>query len=239
MRNFIKIGVLACAISSFALAEGAFIGVEGGYLFNSQISGDSGAKIKGKAPNIGIKGGYAWDEARAYVQYNHVFEAKKTFEIDKEDEEVKWDNDEFLVGADWTPAINDSAKFVLGGYSGVSVLNVKADDGWQRRLWLLGSLARNLAVKISTIWRRNLVAIMWQFSGKSRHDGMGKFVAVIKKFFTFLWLNSYNYEKFDAVAFAEQNSHITTASLNFKTNSSFKQLALAHIITTVCMPNRL
>ena len=52
MRNFIKIGVLACAISSFALSEGAFIGVEGGYVFNSQISGDSGAKIKGKAPNL-------------------------------------------------------------------------------------------------------------------------------------------------------------------------------------------
>ena len=63
---------------------------------------------------------------------------------------------------------------MLGGYSGVSVLNVKADDGWQRRLCLLSSLARNLAVKISAIWRRNLVAIMWQFSGKFRHDGMGK-----------------------------------------------------------------
>ena len=102
MRNFIKIGVLACVISSFALAEGAFIGVEGGYLFNSQISGDSGAKIKGKAPNIGIKGGYAWNEARAYVQYNHVFEAKKIFVS----ETGKWSNNEFLVGANWTPAIN-------------------------------------------------------------------------------------------------------------------------------------
>ena len=207
MRNFIKIGVLACAISSFALAEGVFIGAEGGYLFNSQISGDSGAKIKGKAPNIGIKGGYAWDEARAYVQYNHVFETKKIFvDDDGSSETGKWSNDEFLVGADWTPAINDSAKFVLGGYSGVSVLNVKADGGWQRRLWLLGSLARNLAVKISAIWRRNLVAIMWQFGGKFRHDGMGKFAAVIKKFLTFLWLNSCNYEK--AVTFVEQNSHI-------------------------------
>ena len=38
-------------------------------------------------PSIGIKGGYAWDEARAYVQYNHVFEAKITFKIDKKDEE--------------------------------------------------------------------------------------------------------------------------------------------------------
>ena len=138
MRNFIKIGVLACVISSFALAEGAFIGVEGGYLFNSQISGDSGAKIKGKAPNIGIKGGYAWNEARAYVQYNHVFEAKKIFVS----ETGKWSNNEFLVGADWTPAINDSAKFVLGGYSGVSVLNVKEDDEKDNfKGWLIGAKA--------------------------------------------------------------------------------------------------
>ena len=201
MRNFIKIGVLACAISSFALAEGAFIGAEGGYVFKSKISGGE-ESVKDSVPSIGIKGGYAWDEARAYVQYNHVFEAKKIFVS----ETGKWSNNEFLVGADWTPAINDSAKFVLGGYSGVSVLNVKADGGWQRRLWLLGSLARNLAVKISAIWRRNLVAIMWQFGGKFRHDGMGKFAAVIKKFLTFLWLNSCNYEK--AVTFVEQNSHI-------------------------------
>lgn len=76
-------------------------------------------------PSIGIKGGYAWDEARAYVQYNHVFETKKTFKIDKKDEEVKWTNDEFLIGADWTPAINDSAKLVVGVYTGASRLNAK------------------------------------------------------------------------------------------------------------------
>lgn len=94
-------------------------------LFNSQISGDSDAKIKGKAPNIGIKGGYAWDEARAYVQYNHVFKAKKTFNIYEKDYEVKCTNDEFLIGADWTPAINDSAKLVVGVYTGASRLNAK------------------------------------------------------------------------------------------------------------------
>ena len=45
---------------------------------------------------------------------------------------------------------------------------------------------------VATRWRRNLVAIMWQFSGEFRHDGMGKFAAVTKKFLTFLWLNSCN-----------------------------------------------
>ena len=143
MRNFIKIGVLACAISSFALSEGAFIGVEGGYVFNSQISDDSDVKIKGKAPNIGIKGGYVWGDTRGYVQYNHVFEAKKIFvDDDGSSETGKWSNNEFLVGADWTPAINDSVKFVFGGYSGVSVLNVKADDGKDNfKGWLIGAKA--------------------------------------------------------------------------------------------------
>ena len=137
MRNFIKIGVLACAISSFALAEGAFIGAEGGYVFKSKISGGE-ESVKDSVPSIGIKGGYAWDEARAYVQYNHVFEAKKIFVS----ETGKWSNNEFLVGADWTPAINDSAKFVLGGYSGVSVLNVKEDDEKDNfKGWLIGAKA--------------------------------------------------------------------------------------------------
>ena len=137
MKNFIKIGVLACAISSFALAEGAFIGAEGSYVFKSKISGGE-ESVKDSVPSMGIKGGYAWDEARAYVQYNHVFEAKKIFVS----ETGKWSNNEFLVGADWTPAINDSAKFVLGGYSGVSVLNVKADDEKDNfKGWLIGAKA--------------------------------------------------------------------------------------------------
>ena len=142
MKNFIKIGVLACAISSFALAEGAFIGAEGGYVFKSKISSGE-ESVKDSVPSIGIKGGYAWDEARAYVQYNHVFEAKKIFvDDDGSSETGKWSNNEFLVGADWTPAINDSVKFVLGGYSGVSVLNVKADDGKDNfKGWLIGAKA--------------------------------------------------------------------------------------------------
>lgn len=89
-------------------------------------------------PSIGIKGGYAWDEARAYVQYNHVFEAKKTFKIDKKDEEVKWNNDEFLIGADWTPAINDSVKLVVGVYTEASRLNAKDGSKEYDTRWLLG-----------------------------------------------------------------------------------------------------
>ena len=87
------------------------------------------------------KSGYAWDEARAYVQYNHVFEAKKTFKIDKKDEEVKWNNDEFLIGADWMPAINDSAKLVVGVYTGASRLNAK--DGSKENMILDGYSVAN------------------------------------------------------------------------------------------------
>ena len=83
-----------CVISSFALAEGAFIGAEGSYVFKSKIS-DGEESLKDSVPSIGIKGGYAWDEARAYVQYNNVFEAKKTFNIYEKDYEVKWNKDEF------------------------------------------------------------------------------------------------------------------------------------------------
>lgn len=84
------------------------------------------------------KSGYAWDEARAYVQYNHVFKAKKTFNIYEKDYEVKWTNDEFLIGADWTPAINDSAKLVVGVYTGASRLNAKDGSKEYDTRWLLG-----------------------------------------------------------------------------------------------------
>ncbi|MGP1527600.1 MAG: twin-arginine translocation signal domain-containing protein [Campylobacter sp.] len=76
MRNFIKFSAVACVCVGLAVADGGFIGVEGGYSFGSKLS-TSGGSVKDGAPNIGIKGGYDWGDLRNYIQYNYHFKAKK------------------------------------------------------------------------------------------------------------------------------------------------------------------
>ena len=69
MKNCVLKSVLALSLAgSFALAQGGFVGVEGGYDFSSKLSSD-GDSIKDNRPNIGIKGGYDFGVARAYGGY--------------------------------------------------------------------------------------------------------------------------------------------------------------------------
>ena len=77
MKNCVLKSVLALSLaSSFALAEGGFVGLEGGYDFSSKLT--SGGSVKDSRPNIGIKGGYDYDVARVYGGYFYHAEAKKT-----------------------------------------------------------------------------------------------------------------------------------------------------------------
>ena len=51
--SFLKASMIACAVCSFAMAEGAFIGYEGGYSFASNwkektTDGESGSVRKGQ-----------------------------------------------------------------------------------------------------------------------------------------------------------------------------------------------
>lgn len=148
MRNFIKFSAVACVCVGLAVADGGFIGVEGGYSFGSKLS-TSGGSVKDGAPNIGIKGGYDWGDLRNYIQYNHHFKAKKSGQDDGIKEKDKWSTNEIIAGLDWTPSVADGAKFVLGAYTGVSWLDIKADlesaDGRKEQIkdnlkgWLLGT----------------------------------------------------------------------------------------------------
>ena len=122
MKNCVLKGVLALSLaSSFALAEGGFAGVEGGYDFSSKLT--SGGSIKDNRPNIGIKGGYDFDTARVYGGYFYHAKAKDSYSniVD-----AKWTNHKFVIGGDYTPTIADNFKLVAGLYTGLSVINFDA-----------------------------------------------------------------------------------------------------------------
>mgnify|MGYP000426003502 CR=1 FL=1 len=129
MKNCVLKGVLALSLaSSFALAEGGFAGVEGGYDFSSKLTiGDS---IKDNRPSIGIKGGYDFDTARVYGGYFYHTKAKDS---DRETlgnitgkADFKWTTHKFVIGGDYTPTIANNFKLIAGLYTGVSVINLKS-----------------------------------------------------------------------------------------------------------------
>ena len=122
---------LSLASSAAALAQGAFVGVEGDYSFGSKLTvkGDDGSKIKFKKaqPGLGIKAGYDFDVARVYGTYIYDFKVKKT--ANDEDKSVaEWKTHKFIVGADYTPSVAKDLKLVLGGYTGFSKLKLRGGD---------------------------------------------------------------------------------------------------------------
>ena len=123
MKNCVLKGVLALSLaSSFALAEGGFAGVEGGYDFSSKLN--SGGSIKDNRPNIGIKGGYDFDTARVYGGYFYHAKAKDSYSniVD-----AKWTNHKFVIGGDYTPTIADNFKLVAGLYTGISIIDLNLE----------------------------------------------------------------------------------------------------------------
>ncbi|MGP1485970.1 MAG: outer membrane beta-barrel protein [Campylobacter sp.] len=119
MKNsFFKLVIGLVATGSVALAEGAFMGVEGAYAFISKLKYTSSAKDSQSA--IGAKAGYDFDMFRAYGSYHYAFEAK--------DRGVKWNSHKFLLNADYTPTLADNLKLILGGYTGISALKIKTTN---------------------------------------------------------------------------------------------------------------
>lgn len=134
MKNVVlKVALGLSLASAAALAQGAFVGVEGDYSFNSNLTAksDNGkSKAKKAQPGLGIKAGYDFDVARVYGGYFYHTEAKDNFNYTddgvKHDVSIKWTTHKFVVGGDYTPAITDNFKLIAGLYTGVSVVNFKA-----------------------------------------------------------------------------------------------------------------
>ena len=129
--SFLKASMIACAVCSFAMAEGAFIGYEGGYSFASNVKlseANDGARLRKGQFNSGVKAGYDFDSFRAYGAYFYSFQTKRQIEDDDDRFTVKWKKHSLLAGVDYTPSITENIKLVAGGYTGVSRLAITRDD---------------------------------------------------------------------------------------------------------------
>ena len=131
MKNVVlKVALGLSLASAVALAQGAFVGVEGDYSFSSNLTAksDNGkSKAKKAQPGLGIKAGYDFDVARVYGAYIYDFKVKKT--ANDEDKSVaEWKTHKFIVGADYTPSVAKDLKLVLGGYTGFSKLKLRGGD---------------------------------------------------------------------------------------------------------------
>ena len=131
MKNVVlKVALGLSLASAAALAQGAFIGFEGDYSFNSNLTAksDNGkSKAKKAQPGLGIKAGYDFNVARVYGAYIYDFQAKKSLG-DEDDTIIKWKTHKFIVGADYTPSVAKDLKLVLGGYTGFSKLKMDVFD---------------------------------------------------------------------------------------------------------------
>ena len=131
MKNVVlKVALGLSLASAAALAQGAFVGVEGDYSFGSNMKAKSDkgiTKVKKAQPGIGLKAGYDFDSFRVYGAYIYDFQAKKS--LGNEDGTiVKWKTHKFIVGADYTPSVAKNLKLVLGGYTGFSKLKLDVFD---------------------------------------------------------------------------------------------------------------
>ena len=131
MKNVVlKVALGLSLASAAALAQGAFVGFEGDYSFNSNLTAksDNGkSKAKKAQPGLGLKAGYDFDIARVYGAYIYDFKVKKT--ANDEDKSVsEWKTHKFIVGADYTPSVAKDLKLVLGGYTGFSKLKINGGD---------------------------------------------------------------------------------------------------------------
>ena len=131
MKNVVlKVALGLSLASAAALAQGAFVGVEGDYSFNSNLTAksDNGkSKAKKAQPGLGIKAGYDFDVARVYGAYIYDFKAKKSLG-DEDGTIIKWKTHKFIVGADYTPSVAKDLKLVLGGYTSFSKLKLRGGD---------------------------------------------------------------------------------------------------------------
>ena len=131
MKNVVlKVALGLSLASAVALAQGAFVGFEGDYSFNLNLTAksDNGkSKAKKAQPGLGIKAGYDFDVARVYGAYIYDFQAKKSLG-DEDGTIIKWKTHKFIVGADYTPSVAKDLKLILGGYTGFSKLKLDVFD---------------------------------------------------------------------------------------------------------------
>ena len=198
MKNVVlKVALGLSLASAAALAQGAFVGVEGDYSFNSNLTAksDNGkSKAKKAQPGLGLKAGYDFDVARVYGAYIYDFQAKKSLG-DEDGTIIKWKTHKFIVGADYTPSVAKDLKLVLGGYTGFSKLKMdvfdthdgseKANTGWilGARIGAKYSINENNAVEFGVKADRTKYSSIAKYdNAKIKETNVGLYLGYIYKF---------------------------------------------------------
>ena len=196
MKNVVlKVALGLSLASAAALAQGAFVGVEGDYSFGSNLSDKGESKVKKAQPGIGLKAGYNFDSFRVYGAYIYDFQAKKS--LGNEDGTVvKWSTHKFLIGADYTPELTKDIKLVLGGYTGYSKLKMDVFDiydGSEKASangWILGarigteySINENNAVEFGVKADRTKYSSITKYNNaKTKETNLGLYMGYTYKF---------------------------------------------------------
>ncbi|WP_086288560.1 outer membrane beta-barrel protein [Campylobacter devanensis] len=134
MTNIFKFGAAAIAataiLSSSAVAQGVFVGVEGALLQNQVKLDDIYPSVlddpKDTSIELGLKGGYDFDAFRVWGGYSYRTKGSEDYNMkdgtDFINGEFNWQTHNILVGADYTPSLTDSFKLALGAYTGLSIV---------------------------------------------------------------------------------------------------------------------
>lgn len=123
---------LAGALCSEVMAEGAFVGIESDYAFKTKLKLDitdiADGDAKDAQPALCLKFGYDLDNFRIYTSYMHDFTAKdsdsQTSMGVQENAKLEWKKNSLLLGADFTPSINNYFRFLAGGFIGYTKTKV-------------------------------------------------------------------------------------------------------------------
>ncbi|ORI07818.1 hypothetical protein A3835_04795 [Campylobacter concisus] len=199
MKNVVlKVALGLSLASAAALAQGAFVGVEGDYSFGSNMKAKSDndtTKVKKAQPGLGIKAGYDFDVARVYGAYIYDFQAKKSLG-DEDGTIIKWKTHKFIVGADYTPSVAKDLKLVLGGYTGYTKLKMDVfdiHDGSEKANtngWILGarigaeySINKNNAVEFGVKADRTKYSSIAKYdNAKIKETNVGLYLGYTYKF---------------------------------------------------------
>ena len=128
--NLIAKLVLASSLAvSLACSEGLFVGAQGDYNFKStefdvQIATSGATSETDSDTAFGLKVGYDFDLWRLYGSY--IFGSGGSFSHASGAEVLSVDSDtsDLLIGASWTPRINDKLKAIAGVYAGYSYFDI-------------------------------------------------------------------------------------------------------------------
>lgn len=130
MKKLFLGAVLAAGLMSSVVAQGLFVGAEADYVSkfpepktNINAIGSSTTSDGGGSAGGGIKVGYDFDLWQLYGAYIYYIGGNLSYAGGGGSLTLDNDASDLLIGANWTPQINDKFKAIAGIFVGHSTLN--------------------------------------------------------------------------------------------------------------------